>query len=186
MRARQITAPVIEPVSLDEAKNQLRVDGTDENPHIAALIWSVRVEAEMVSRRAFLAQTWDLTLDAWPRASVIELPYPPLQSVTSITYIDSDNGTHTMSTDDYFVDIDGEPGRVCLAYGAAWPSGTLRPQAAIKIRFVAGWSTPSQVPANYRLAILLGLSAYYENRGDAEMKLPGAAIDLLTIDRGGW
>lgn len=186
MRARQISEPAIEPLGLDEAKTQLRVDGTTEDAHILALISAVRVEAETIARRAFVTQTWDLTLDAWPSASVIELPYPPLQSVISITYIDSDNVTHTMATSDYFVDIDGDPGRVCLAHGAAWPGGTLRPRAAIKIRFVAGWSDPYQVPANYRQAMLLGLSAYYENRGDAEMKLPEAAINLLMMDRGSW
>lgn len=186
MRTRLVTGPVAEPITLAEAKLQCRIDGDDEDAVVLGLITSVRLACEQIARRVFLTQTWDLTLDAWPCSNVIDLPYPPLQSVASITYIDSDNVTHTMSTSDYFVDIDADPGRVCLAYGKAWPSVTLRPQAAIKIRFVAGWDNVENVPAIYRQAMLLEISNLYENRGDAEVQMRGATSDLLMMDRGSW
>lgn len=186
MRTRLVTPPSIELVTLDEAKAQLRVDGTDEDFHIAGLITSMSVECEQIARRAFLTQTWDLTLDGWPSESEIVLPYPPLQSVTSISYIDSDGVTHTMPTSDYFVDSSGDPGRVCLQYGKSWPCVTLRPRSAIQIRFVAGWSDPYLVPANYRQALLLRLSNHFENRGDANGASNDTSDRLLMVDRGSW
>lgn len=185
-RLKLVTSPVEEIVTLDEAKSQVRVDHTDEDLAIVGMVEAVRLECEQTARRAFVTQTWDMTLDKWPTEDEIALPLPPLQSVTSITYVNEQNVTHTMPGSDYFVDADGEPGRVCLGSGKCWPAGTLRPKAAIKVRFVAGYGDAVAVPAIYRQAVLMGLSAYYENRGDGGVKLPDAAISLLMLDRGEW
>jgi uncharacterized phiE125 gp8 family phage protein len=185
-RVRLATAPTTEPIDIDEAKEHLRVDHNADDALIDGLIGSARVGCEQIARRAFLPQTWDLILDAWPTGNVIELPYPPLQSVSAITYVDSDEQSHTLSTADYGVDADSEPGRVYLKYGKSWPGGTLRPLAAIKVRFVAGYADADAVPWNYKVAIKLTLSAYYENRGDGDFAVPEPAVNLLTVDRGSW
>lgn len=186
-----VTQPVAEPVSLAEAKTHLRVDVADDDTYIGTLISGARLACEQVSRRAFVTQEWELSLESWPETNYIQLPRPPLASVTSISYVDSGGTTQTMSAGDYVVDTASEPGRVWLGYGKSWPSATLRPGPAITVRFVAGYGNAAAVPQNYKQALLLLIGHYYENReeimvqsGAVAVKMPMAAEWLLMMDRG--
>ena len=179
-------APVIEPFDLDDAKSHLKVDHADEDPLIDLYVRLARRYCEDVSRRAFCAQTWEMTLDAWPTKPVVDLPYPPLQSVEAISYVDRDDITHTMPAADYGVDTDSEPGRVYLKIGKSWPSGMLRPVAGVKIRFVAGYADVASIPEVYQLAMRWMLSLLHENRGDNGLVVPGNLDAMLMMDRGSW
>lgn len=181
-----VVASVIEPLDLDEAKAHLKVDHTDEDTLIDLYVKMARRYCEEVSRRAFCTQTWEMTLDAWPAGAVVELPYPPLQSVESISYVDSDDSAHTLSAADYGVDTDSEPGRVYLKIGKSWPSGALRPVAGVKFRFVAGYADVANIPEVYQLATRWMLSLLHENRGDNGLVVPGNLDAMLMMDRGSW
>lgn len=189
MRLKLITDPAEEPVSLTEAKAHLRVDIDDDDTFIASLITAAREYVEGAAHRAFVTQTWRLNLDEWPGDDEIELPRPPLQSVTSITYKDSDGTTTTWSSSEYEVDTDSEPGRVKLAYGYSWPSATLAATNPIKITFVAGYGDAEDVPQKWKQAILLLLGHWYENReatiaGTIQRSIPLAVDSLIWLDRG--
>jgi uncharacterized phiE125 gp8 family phage protein len=118
----------------------------------------------------------------------IELPYAPLQSVTSVTYYDTDETSATFSSDDYIVDTYSEPGRVYLGYGKTWPSTTLRPVNGVVIQYVCGdGDAASNVDEIYKTAIKILLAELYENR---EMtaptymhELPMSAQQLIGLDR---
>lgn len=181
--------PAVEPVTLTEAKSHLRVDIDDDDTLITSLITTAREYVELAARRALITQTWRYSLDEWPDSHQIEIPRPPLQSVSSIVYIESDGTSNTWTTDEYDVDTDREPGRVVLAYGESWPSETLRPMSPIQITFVAGYgSSASDVPEIYRQAVLLLVGHWYENReatavGPIARTIPLAVKSLLGIDR---
>ena len=184
------TQPAVEPVSLAEAKAHLRVDGDDENALIAQLIVAARRSCEEWARRAFITQTLDLRLEAWP-SSVLELPMPPLQSVTSISYTDSNGATGTVTASDYTVYATTDPGRIVLKSGKSWPGVDLMPGPSLMVRYVAGYGGAASVPANYRQAILLLVGSMYENReafvvGTIVSKLPFAVEMLLMTDRVSW
>jgi uncharacterized phiE125 gp8 family phage protein len=141
MALKLITPPTREPVSLALAKSHLRVDSTDDDNLIAGLITAARVYCEQFQNRAYLEQVWDLWLDAWPDEDHIDIPLPPLQSVTSIKYYDTDDTEYTFGTDYYDVDTKSFNGRAVLKYGETWPTETLRPSNGIVIRFVCGYAT---------------------------------------------
>lgn len=189
MRLKLATPPASEPVSLAEAKEQLRIDHSDEDGFITGLIEAARLYFEEAARRAFITQTWRLSLDEWPDDSdEIELPRPPLQSVTSVVYTDEDGNATTWSTDDYIVDTDSEPGRIVLASNKNWPGVTLYPANPIQITFVAGYGNDStDVPATYRQGIKLLIGHWYENREatvEATVKkIPLAADSLIWLNR---
>jgi uncharacterized phiE125 gp8 family phage protein len=61
-----LTAPVAEPLALDEARAFLRADTNDDDELIASLIAAARTHVEALTRRALITQGWRLTLDAWP------------------------------------------------------------------------------------------------------------------------
>lgn len=136
-----ITPPAREPIALDTAKDHLRVDATDDDVLIAALITAAREYCEGFQNRVYLEQTWDLWLDDWPDEDYIRIPYPPLQSVASVKYYGTDDTEYTMDAGDYFVDAKSEPGRVALGYSKTWPTTTLRPVNAVVVRFTAGYAT---------------------------------------------
>lgn len=185
MALKLVTAPAVEPVSLAEAKLHLRVDSTDEDALISSLITAARQHAEHVTRRAFITQTWEVQMDGWPDGDTIEVPLPPLQSVTSVSYYDAGGTEYTMPSTDYIVDTKSAPGRIVLAYGKSWPSTTLRPAAGVVVRFVGGYgSAASDVPAAIKAAMLLHIGALYEHReavitGQTAVELPLAYEALL-------
>ncbi|HEY0282981.1 MAG TPA: head-tail connector protein, partial [Rhizomicrobium sp.] len=79
-----VTPPAAEPVTLAEAKAHLKVDTSADDALITSLIVAARARAEWHSGCAFVTQSWTLWLDAWPRNGLVEIPLPPLQSVTQV------------------------------------------------------------------------------------------------------
>jgi uncharacterized phiE125 gp8 family phage protein len=132
-----ITAPVIEPYTLEEAKSHCRIVITDDDARVAEWIRAARTKVEKDTGRALLTQTWDLFLDAfycggpylgdfgWPRYArpAIEVPYPPLQSVTSVNQTDTNNNETVWAASNYVVDTASAPGRIGLSDTGSWPTG---------------------------------------------------------------
>ncbi len=159
-----LVPPVLEPVTLAEAKAQCRVDIDTDDTLIAGLIRAAREACEKMDWRAYLTQTIELWLTAWPAGNQIELPRPPLQSVTKVEYYDTADVKYTLSASTYFVDTVSTPGRVVLKYLEVWPTTLLRGYNAICVTYKAGWSTVVDVPQSIRQAMLLLIGHWYENR----------------------
>ncbi|MBL6853133.1 MAG: phage head-tail connector protein [Alphaproteobacteria bacterium] len=173
------TPPAAEPVTLAEAKLHLRVDTTDDDTLITRLIAATRARAEWHTGRAFVTQGWTLHLDAWPLDGVIELPLPPLQSVTSIVTTARDDTTTTLDPGLTIVDTASAPARIALAENTAPPTN-LRAINGIAVTFTAGYGDASTVPAPIKEAILDLTAAMYTNRGDLPEELPFDALALLA------
>lgn len=158
-----ITAPTVEPVTLAEVKAQCRIDGTAEDTLLDIYIKAARRQAEHYTGRAFLPQTWELRLDAFPAAE-IQLPLPPVASITSIKYLDTAGVEQTLSGSLYTLDAAAEPGWVLPAAGAAWPD-TFEGANAVRVRFVAGYSSAAHdALASVRLWMLLAIATAFRNR----------------------
>lgn len=156
-----------EPVTLAEAKRSLRVDIDDDDTLIEFYISAARSWIERICRPhlAMLTQTVVYTADVFPDSDTLELRPYPLQSVTSVVYVDADGVSHTISASDYVVDTVSEPGRVRLKATASWPSVTLQEVNGFQVTFVAGFGgSGSSVPFELRQAILLLVAHQYENR----------------------
>lgn len=180
--------PAVEPVHVIEARDHLRVDSGDDDSVIEDVISAAREHIEEAARRALVTQTWKLYLDEWPVFDFINLPRPPLQSVTSVKYTDKDGLQTTWDSSNYLVDTASEPGRIVLAYGVSWPNVTLRPMNPIEVTFVAGYGDPDDVPQRWRRAILLLAGHWYENReatisGTIARTVPFAVESLINLDR---
>jgi uncharacterized phiE125 gp8 family phage protein len=181
-----ITAPEEEPVSLTEAKAHLRVDITDDDKLITNLIVAAREYVETYTRRALVTQTWELCLDAFPSEDYIELPLPPLESVTSVKYTDHEGTETTFS--DYEVDVDSLVGRVVLSYGESWPVVTLKASNAIKVLYVTGYGDAEDVPQAIKQVVLFLVAHWYETRepvvvGTIAARIPITAEAILSNHR---
>jgi uncharacterized phiE125 gp8 family phage protein len=190
MALRLIAGPTVEPVTLAEAKAHLRIDHTDDDTLIAMYLAAARNDCEEWTARAFVAQTWELVLDEFP-ADEILIPRPPLQSVESIKYDDADGIETTLANTEYVVDRVSQPGWVVPSL-SGWPTSTFEGINSIRIRYVAGYGSLANSPADLtenipgaiKAAILLQLGRLYENRedvivGTSAVKLPIGAAEWL-------
>lgn len=167
-------APAIEPVTVEEAKAHCRISVNDEDALLTRLIKVGRSMVEERTQRALITQTWDAKYDAWPCVGLggaFELPLAPLQSVTSITYVDTDGTTQTWDSASYQVSAPSGPiadrGRVALAYGYYFPVLRTLTLDAVRIRFVCGYGTAaSSVPEDLRTAILFLVHEMYDRRAE--------------------
>lgn len=162
MTVREITAPSVEPISLAQAKAWLRVDDdiTDQDAVITMLIKSMREYAENLTGRTFVQRTLELTLPHFPH--VIELPNPPLISVTHIKYYDTDGALQTLDSSVYEVDSYREPGLVRPAYLQSWES-TRYVFNAVQVRYEAGYA-PTGSPTDYRENMPASLQIWMQAR----------------------
>ena len=163
MGLRVITAPASEPVTLAEAKAQLRVDDANSDTLITALIVMVREQAEAETGRLLLLQTWEKTLDNFPDA--IFLPNAPIVSITSVKYLDIDGAEQTLTGASYQLDASSDFTGAWLvpAYGYAWPD-IHKDINAVKVRFLAGYANAAAVPQSIKQWMLLHLGNAFENR----------------------
>ena len=156
--------------------------------HLAGLLTSARATAEHHQDRMLITQTWDLYFDGFPAGDSLALHAAPIQSVTSIKYTDSDGAEHTMDAADYAADTVSIRPKVKLAYGASWPTATLRTLHPVVVRVVAGYgAAPADVPYTTRAGMLLLIATMFEHReevvtGTIISKMPRNAEHMLDLE----
>lgn len=187
-----VTAPEKLPVTVAEAKAYARVEesSTEEDALFSSLIQAAVTLAESYLNRYLITQTHDLTLDCFPSSDigVIYLPKSPVQSITSITYVDDNGATQTWGASNYLLDGKQEPARLTTAYNISYPS--IREQLnSVTIRHVVGYGTePSNVPETIRTAIKLLVNEMFNSRqqmvyGVSVAEVSVTAERLLSIHR---
>lgn len=132
------TAPSCLPVTLAEVKEHSRLLDGESDYYLRALILLATEQAEGILCRRLLPQTWLMYLDEWPDGDFIRLPFGQLQSVSSITYLDTDASATVMGSSTYVVET-GDRARIILGYNQTWPTASLYPASPIYIEFVCGY-----------------------------------------------
>jgi uncharacterized phiE125 gp8 family phage protein len=159
----QSVAPATEPVSVEEAREHCRITINDEDALIPGWIASARRYCENYLDRQFVTATWQLKSREFPGGEVL-LPKPPLLSVTSVAYVDSNGDSQTLAATVYDVSTPSKAqGRISLAYGQSWP--VVRNQAnALTITYTCGYGAATAVPATIKQAMYMLISDTNENR----------------------
>lgn len=169
------SGPAIEPVSVDEAKAHLRVDGASEDALIASLILTSRLHIEAALGLALIEQGWRLVLDAWPRDGVVKIPLSPVASLTQVRVRNAAGAMEPVGAGNYVAVLVGRPQRIVRTNGA-WPIPAV-PAAGIEIEFTAGFgAAAADVPAPIRQALLLLIAHWYEHRDPFEIGAPQTGI----------
>jgi uncharacterized phiE125 gp8 family phage protein len=171
------TPPATEPLTTAEAKAHLKVDTADDDALITRLIAAARARAEWHTGRALITQGWTLRLDTFPCDGIIQIPFPPLVSVTSLTTYARDDSATVMNVTHYTVDTAN--GRLALKPDRPPPTN-LRRIDAIALAFTAGYGDASAVPPLLKAAILAIVAYLYEHRGEAPADLPPDTLALLA------
>jgi Phage gp6-like head-tail connector protein len=213
-RIELVTPPAVEPVTLDDLKNHLRVDITDDDALITSLGIAARRLCEVFTARSFITTVWDAYYDSvpmgggyWNRDIRRQGPDPsdprwlptwnapfrlgraPLQSVQSFTYMDMTGTKQILDLSILRISL-GSPGRVQPIYGKIWPF-VLPVNDAVVIRFTAGYGdTANTIPETIKAAIRLFVGHLYENREAVSLvgspaELPLGVRALLGVEEWG-
>lgn len=176
-RYELVTAPAVEPLLLEEAKDHLRESGDPmpQDTEIESRIQAAREAIEHELGRALITQTWRLYLDRFPSSHSrrdglwdpgwITLPKAPIQAVTSVQYV-APGGTLTalVVNTDYVAQLAGVERHVRPAYSLSWPTPRDEPDA-VRIEFRCGYGDSGDaVPEAIRNAMRLLVGDLYENR----------------------
>lgn len=158
------TAPAVEPVTLDEVKTRLRVDTTDDDTLITALITAQRQRIETLTGQALITRSVTEARDIGPADGVLTLAVGPVSAVTEVAAVDEDGARTTLDAASYLVDTASIPGRIALVTGASWPVSD-RAMAGFEIAYDAGYGgTADDTPAPLREAIFALVADAYEHR----------------------
>lgn len=170
-----ITPPDDEPVSLAEIKAQLGVTTDSDDAMIERKIKAARQYIERFTGQILISTTLELVCDKFP-SGPLQIPRGPLQSITSVNYIDRDTGLEAiLPSDRYEVDTASDPGWIAPAV-SGWPA-TMATINAARIRFVAGYGKDADdVPEPLREAAMQLAAHWYENR---EASLVGVSAQAL-------
>ena len=197
-----ITGPALEPVTLSEMKLQCGfgpMEDTDQfreqtlAEQLRSAVAASRAHCENVTGRAFITQTWQLTLNRFPHPSSeyqidqsldIDLPVPKFLSLLSFTYIDVFLVTQDMMAATgwgYQLVMGGDtrPARLRPPLNFYWPFTRWGIADSVAITFTAGYGpTVDTVPAAIRNAIKIHAKWLFEG---AVGNPPPAVDSLLSL-----
>ena len=167
MDLKLVTDPtsIAEPVGVPEFKSASRITTSSEDAYIATLLTAALEEAEPYTWSAFCERTCDAYYDDFAQLQHL-LPYPPLSSVTSVSYIDTDGETQTVSTDVWESAKKLGVGLVRLKHDQSWPTDVQSHADVVIVRFVCGYGAASAVPQDIKQAIIVHAQAVYFHRDE--------------------
>jgi uncharacterized phiE125 gp8 family phage protein len=175
-------APASEPITLAQAKEQVRViDDTSQDDLLNSYIVAARTHVEAVTGTKLVSQTVVMKADCWD--DLANLPTGPIQSISSITYVDTAGDTQTLATSVYETRLDGIAPSIVLKYAQTWPS--IRSGSLITVTGVAGYVA---VPSSVLHAIKLLVADWFAERADANIgrtvtPMPNGVMALLANHR---
>lgn len=160
-----LTPPTQEPLTIAEVKLHVNVADNDAtfDAELMRHVQAAREQWEHDTDSRLLTQTVRTRFEQLI-GQIVKLPLRPIQSVTSITYYDSNDTEQTLSTDVYDVDLQRQSIR--LKTNQSWPTLAVRWDAAT-VQYIVGLTSRQLVPAIAKQAMLLLIGYYFEaNRGD--------------------
>lgn len=183
---RLLTAPTVEPVTLDQVKFAARLTGsTAFDAMLPVYMQAAREIAEMETGTRWMQQQWRFECYDWPMTcDVIEINRPTAVAIsywsTALSWVAMEPGT--------FVWADSDPGVVVVALaGQAWPTlGDVAVGPRVRIDVTCGATDVSTVPAAIKTFIMAMVAYWIENPQaytDKSHVATPAALSLLDSQR---
>lgn len=160
-----VTPPPVTPITLAEAKANMIIEHSDDDTFITSLVAAASSWVASYLNIDVVKTDYKQSIDCFPE--IIELFRSPIQEVTSITYLDTDNVEQTLATSEYEVDLYNR--EIYEAYNVSWPS-TLSHRGAVRVNFSSGFYTvgssdfTADIPQDIKSACLLIVGDLYEHR----------------------
>lgn len=161
MSVTLMAPPALEPISLVQMKEHLRVEHSSEDTLISAYITSARLHIEALLSKVLISQNWRINFDKLPTGKVFHLPLAPILVLNSVSFYTEQTGPNVIPPVDYTIDLDSFRPRFSLNLQRQ----NLRAFGAYELNVTAGYGpAPEDVPADIRQALRLLVAHWYENR----------------------
>lgn len=173
MSLRTITPPAQAPVTVEDAKDHIRLalDIDADDDLVGDFIDAATRLTESYANRSWISRTVEMVLDDLSGGEIV-LWGQPVVSVTGIWATDVNDVETEIATTVYRASA--ASGRIVLRRGQVWPTN-LAEIDAYRIRYVAGYGEAIEdVPEPARQAIKMQVAEWYENRGEDPEKGVGA------------
>jgi uncharacterized phiE125 gp8 family phage protein len=159
---RVVVPPAAYPVTLAEAKAQLRVPDSCQDTVIQALIPAATKFCQSLVQRVFMLQTMEWVLTRWREDMAVPIAPVLKDGIASIEYIDWQSVTpQTLDPARYVVQTHKDTVRLLPKFGEFWPRVFAGSSEPIVVRFDAGYEDPADIPGNVKASILLMLRHLY-------------------------
>jgi uncharacterized phiE125 gp8 family phage protein len=170
---KQISEPSTEPLTYQEVKEYLRLNGDTEQAYVTSLIVAARQVVESRIWRPLISQQWQMQFDFHELNLLSKnINKAPLLSIESVTYYDGNNDIQTLSPTSYEFDLFSSPPRVRIK-----TTPTLYDRFnALQINFTCGYLNAASVPKNIKIALFLIVGHLYENRQDV---VTGTQVNVM-------
>lgn len=155
------TAPAVTPVTIEDARAALRVDGTDLDTQITIWLKGITADLEHETGQCVMEQGWEVRLPCFPVDGVIKLPHPAM-SITSVSYLDTVGTTKVLDAAAYRLNVARYASTLTPARGASWPA-TAEDAAAVTVVLKCGYGdAPAATPEEIQLYILAKLAEQFD------------------------
>jgi uncharacterized phiE125 gp8 family phage protein len=187
---RRYTEPATEPVTLAEAKAHCRVDTSDDDTYLTALINLGRIYVEDILDITMITTVWEARYDVFPLWE-LTLPRPPMAAQTvTVIYRDESGTSRTItSVAGFQADSYVTPGRIYPLYNGVWPA-VRGDENSVTVRWTAGYGAAGSVPQNLKHLVLLLVAHWYANREpvtQANLQLQNIPMTFQTLlAQSGW
>jgi len=163
LNIKELTYPTSLVISLQAAKDHLRVTTTDEDSVILDCIKAATSMIEQYTGQLLLSRTFCAYLDKGEIASLTPLYIwrYPITSISSVKYINTSGDETTISADDYQTDITDSPARIMLT---SIPTAKDDIFNAYRIYFTAGYATVSEIPNELRNWVKVFTAFFFQTR----------------------
>lgn len=175
-------APVGHPLSLAQAKRQLRIepDDTSQDDVTNDLIAAAHRAVENMLGYPILQQTRQTHLRGFP-CGPIWLGGGAGLTVSQVRYIDSAGATQVLAGTEWLVDAVSRPAAIHVPPGKVWPVAPIRP-GAVMIDWLAGWTSAALVPDDLIHAMRLLVGHWDQNREAVVVGTISSAVQLTVDD----
>lgn len=151
------------PVSLAEAKRHLRITASSQDADVNDAIldaagWVERYTGHLLTPRTVtehFSGFQAVALRAWPIAA---------DAAAGVAYLD-DTDT-PVAIPGARLNVSSRPAQVSPGTGHFWPFRDIMQRFTVTV--TAGYATPADVPRSIRRAMLVMITAFYENRGGGD------------------
>jgi len=169
LRSKNYTRTVAgtEPATKEELRRQLRIDHTEDDADLEAMLAEARLQCETLLGDVSLIDA--VCIDYFDEFDdEMELHWSPVDSITSVVYTDTNGDSQTLSTATYELGTVQGLGVLRLKYNQTWPSARSHADV-IAVTYKAGFgAAASDVPASIKRWIKARAAWLYNNRDGEE------------------
>lgn len=181
LRPVTIVAPSGDPLFIGQVRDWLELTDNSSDAKLLGLIKAATRVVESRTGLRLFTQTVAMRRSCFE--TNMQLPTGPVQSITSVQYLDSANVLQTLGGSVYTVPLDNYRPTISLASGQSWPAVYPNPYP-ITVTAVVGFGGINDQPEDIRTALMMLCAQWFDTRAAVSEKamseMPNGLDTLLS------